>query len=569
MKLMFAEQMLQIDKYAIETLGIPGIDLMANAAEHIASASLEHLPMGATAAIFCGVGNNGGDGIGAAVNLIDKGVPVRVVLIGDIDKLTHDSNKMRERLTELGGHIESISEIINNGELDDLVDYVAGCDVVIDAIFGIGLNAEITGDALLATRIINEAGSYVIAADIPSGVHANTGRVLGNALNADLTITFSSAKPGHYIEPGCTHCGEIRVCDIGIPDELLSKNSEIDAYIETLSNAKVTDTGANYDTELLSSDINAVMMDDIMLPIRRPDSHKGDYGRLLIAAGSVGYTGAPALCARAASRMGAGLVFLGVPDVIYQILAGKLDEEMPFPLPSGDAGKLSASAISEFLRRAGECDAVLLGPGLGRSSDLSEFISTAIDEIDAPIILDADGINAVADNFGNLSVKRFERSNQSRAIIQAELSSDDNMQNSHNQSRPLIITPHLGEFARLGGDVSGVDRLGAARGFAMRYKCILVLKGHRTISAFPDGAAYINTTGGPAMAKGGSGDVLAGMIAALVCQKFSIKDAVCTAVFLHGFAGDMCAAAFGEYSVVAGDIISMIPKAILSLQHND
>ena len=493
--------MREMDSYVIEDLGLPGAILMSNAAGHIAAAALEHLSLGGRAAVFCGTGNNGGDGIGAAALLLDKGVPVRVFLIGSMEKLTLDSKEMLRRLNELGGILELFTES------DELSGYVNSCDVIIDAIFGIGLNSELRGDALLAVDMINASHAFVIAADIPSGVHADTGVILAAAVDADMTVTFSMAKPGHFIEPGCTRCGELRVRDIGIPGD-------------------ITDNAVSY--------VSAVMPEDVSLPQRRPDSHKGDYGRCFIVAGSVGYTGAPAMCSRAASRMGAGLVSLGVPRSIYDVMAVKLDEEMPFPLPDDGYGRLSPNAGSEILQRAGQSDVCLIGPGLGRSPEITELVTTAIQLIKIPIVLDADGLNAIADNIDVLD----------KAVC------------------PLILTPHTGEFLRLGGDLSTGDRLRAARSFAHEHGCVLVLKGHRTITAMPDGTAYINTTGGPAMAKGGSGDVLAGMIAALIGQKHAISDAVSTAVYLHGLAGDMCAAEFGEYSVTAGDIIAMIPQAV-------
>ena len=281
-----------------------------------------------------------------------------------------------------------------------------------------------------------------------------------------------------------------------------------------------------------------VLAKDIIIPRRRPDSHKGDYGRCLIIAGSVGYTGAPALSARAATRTGAGLVFLGVPKSIYNIMAVKLDEEMPFPLPDDENGRLSISTADELMRRAVECDACLIGPGLGRSPELTELVTFLIGSLKTQIVLDADGINAIAGNADILG----------------------------KAACPVILTPHHGEFKRIGGDLSNGDRLDVARAFAMAHRCVLVLKGHRTITAMPDGKAYVNTTGGPAMAKGGSGDVLAGMITALVGQKFPIKEAVSAAVYLHGLAGDICAAEYGEYSVTAGDIIAMLPKAMVTVR---
>ena len=504
MKLTTSAQMREIDRHVIEDLGVPGVTLMANAAGYVAAAAMERLPIGGRAAVFCGAGNNGGDGIGAAAYLTEKGVFTRVFLVGTREKLTPDSKEMLRRLNAAGGKLESF------GEACGIEEYLDECGAVIDAIFGIGLNSDLRGDALLAVEMINRASAYKIAADIPSGVSADTGAIHGGAVKADLTVTFSLPKPGHFVEPGCICTGELRVCDIGIPSDV---------------------------TDGTATDAFAVMPGDITLPRRRPDTHKGDYGRCLIAAGSVGYTGAPVLSARAASRMGAGLVSLGVPEAVYSIIAAKCDEEMPFPLPDDGHGRLDVSAAGEVMRRAAGCDAVLIGPGLSRAAGITEFVRSVVKSASAPVILDADGIYAVTGNIDILD----------------------------EAACPLILTPHAGEFARLGVDLSSGDRLCAARDFARRHGCVLVLKGHRTITALPDGAAYINTTGGPAMAKGGSGDVLAGMILALVGQGFPIKDAVLAAVYIHGLSGDLCAAEYGEYSVTAGDLISFLPKAIKRL----
>ncbi|MCL2078251.1 MAG: NAD(P)H-hydrate dehydratase [Oscillospiraceae bacterium] len=289
-----------------------------------------------------------------------------------------------------------------------------------------------------------------------------------------------------------------------------------------------------------------ILRENISLPARVPDTHKGDYGRVLVVGGSIGYTGTPGISARAATKAGAGLVYVGVPESIYEIVAARLDEEMPFPLPAKD-GKLRANAANEIFSRAGMCDVCLIGPGLGTSDEITEIVSEAIRNITIPLVLDADGLNAIANNTDVLS----------RAAC------------------PLILTPHPGEFARLGGKLSfdkniGPDekhreRLRAALDFAKKYGCVLVLKGWKTIIALPDGGAYVNTTGNPCMAKGGFGDVLAGMIAALIGQGIPIVDAVIAAVYLHGLAGDMCAAAYGEYSVTATDIINMLPNAFITV----
>ena len=504
MRLATAMQMREADKHAIEDLGISSATLMENAALHLVNETMKHLPSGGRVAAFCGTGNNGGDGICAAAMLLEKGIKVKVVLIGDPMKLTPDSMEMKTRFERAGGTLERLSMNADNSE------YLSDCDVIIDAIFGIGLSSMLTGEALTAVTLINSTSAFIISADIPTGVHADTGAIYADAVKADVTVTFSLAKPGHFVEPGCIYTGKLVVADIGIPKDV-TNSIPIHKFAATSS--------------------------DITLPKRKPDTHKGSYGRTLVVAGSVGYTGAPVLSAKAATKTGAGLVYLGVPKSIYDIMAIKLNEEMPFPLPDDAKGKLTANAASEILRHASRCDVCLIGPGLGQSDEVTELVSSITRLIETPIVLDADGLNALT--------KNTEILNQSTC--------------------PLILTPHVGEFIRLGGDLTNGDRLGAACQFAMKHGCILVLKGHRTIVALPNGTAYINTTGGPAMAKGGTGDVLAGMIASLIAQKLPIVHAVVAAVYIHGMAGDLSAEKLGEYSVAASDIIEMLPEAIKSV----
>lgn len=500
MKLLYSQQMRGMDRYSIDVLGIPSTLLMTNAAEHVAKAALEFMEEGGSAAVFCGSGNNGGDGVAAASYLIKKGMNVRVFLTGRREKMTADTSEMERRLNELGGVLEDFSEA---AEAEYCLNH---CSVVIDAMFGVGLNSSLRGDALEAVRLINASGAHVVAADIPSGVEADTGNILGDAVRADVTVTFGHAKVGLFAEPGSIYSGDVRVADIGIPPDLIDG---------------------------VKADCHAVTDGDITLPRRRRDAHKGNYGHALIIAGSVGYSGAPVLAARAATAAGAGLVSLGVPKAIYTIAAGKCDEEMVFPLPCTDKGLLSGTALDIILKRLEASDVCLIGPGLGRSDAACKLVPAVLRHSAIPLILDADGINALSGNINVLD----------------------------EAGCPVILTPHPGEFKRLGGDLTS-DRQSAARRFAEKHNCILVLKGHRTVTALPDGTVYINTTGGPAMAKGGTGDVLAGIATSLIGQKFPIKDAVLAAVYLHGLSGDICANTLGEYSVTASDIIRSLPEAM-------
>lgn len=271
-----------------------------------------------------------------------------------------------------------------------------------------------------------------------------------------------------------------------------------------------------------------IPINNIHLPARKPDAHKGNFGRVLIISGSMGYTGAPSFASHAAVRSGAGLVFLGVPEKIYAIEAVKNNEAMAFPLPCDEKGRLSQKAIPEILERLDKCDLCLIGPGLGLSEDTFKIVYSVIEASRVPLIIDADGITAVAN-----SIDSLRRANC-----------------------PIVLTPHEGEFLRLGGSLE-LGRENAARSFAEKYGVTLVLKGHGTVIAHPDGDAFINETGNPGMAKGGSGDVLAGMMAGLIPQ-LGFKEGISAAVYYHGLAGDRARDKFGEYAMTPSDIIDCL-----------
>ncbi|MBR6950700.1 MAG: NAD(P)H-hydrate dehydratase [Oscillospiraceae bacterium] len=501
MKLADSAQMKALDAHAIQDLGIPSTLLMQHAADGLLAA-VDRAPSGPVV-ILCGSGNNGGDGLCAAAGLLLRARPVRVFFVTDPARLTPDAREMLRRLEELGGTTELYTDAPDAGRC------VSSAAVVIDAMLGTGLNAPLRGSVRTAVQAVNASSAYVIAADMPTGVSADTGEILGDAVRADETVTFSLPKIGQFTEPGCTCCGRITVWDIGIPPEAL---------------------------EAVSCPVASVDRNDLTLPTRDPLAHKGSFGRDLILAGSIGYTGAPVMAAEAALRTGAGLVYLGVPDPIYSIVAIKCTEVMPQPVPCDDDGIIGWKAKDYLRGMLRTCQCVLAGPGLGRGYELTSLIELLIRESEIPVVLDADALNAIASDPSVLKEAKA----------------------------PVIITPHPGEFARLGGSAEH-GRLAGALAFAREYGCIVVLKGHRTVTALPDGRAFLNTTGGPAMAKAGSGDVLAGMIAALLGQGLDPWRAAVTAVWLHGRAGDLCAEALGEYSVTASDLISAIPPAMKTL----
>lgn len=496
MRLTDSKAMRDADNKAIYVSGIPPTLLMRNAARKITAAAHEFISDKKTAVVFCGSGNNGGDGLAAATFLLRRGVETRCFLTGSRAKMTDDCIEMERMLSELGGRMEDFDAAEVKSALEN-----AG--VAIDAMFGIGLNSELRGNELETALLLNASDVPVVSADIPSGVEADTGRILGNAVNADVTVTFSMAKIGHFVEPGCECCGRLLIADIGIPEELLGES------------------GTN---------VFAVQREELVLPKRRQISHKGDYGRLLIVGGSVGYTGAPIMCTEAAARSGAGLIYLGVPNGIFSISAGRLTEPMPFPLEEDYYGRISARAYSAIKEKLMDANACVIGCGLGRSAELDGLVRRIVAESGAQTIIDGDGLFALGDDPNVIKAARI----------------------------PPILTPHEGEFARLGGTLSG-DRVNDAREFSISRNCILVLKGHHTICAFPNGEGYIIPYGNAGMAKGGSGDVLAGIIGAL-CVQLPIKPAVVTACAIHALAGDRCAEKLGEYSMLPSDIVNTIPK---------
>ncbi|NLO47011.1 MAG: NAD(P)H-hydrate dehydratase [Clostridiales bacterium] len=505
MRLYTSSQMRAMDKYAIDNLNIPSTLLMENAAKAVADTA-QRIAKNKKAAIFCGSGNNGGDGIAAARILLIAGFEIKALLVSGKDKMTENSSEMSRRLMEAGGILEDFQP-----DDPELFAFLSGCGVIIDAMLGTGLNSPLRGAYLKAVDIINGLNAPVVAADIPSGVSADTGEILGNAVMADVTVTFTGKKIGNAVEPGNVYSGEVVVADIGIPAGNAPETCEKVFSME-------------------HEDVKA------RLPRRKRISHKGDYGKIFIIGGSVGYTGAPFLAARAALRSGAGLIRLGVPASIYPVIASKCVETMPFPLQDDPSGKIDERAIPQVIKVLGESDLCLIGPGLGRSDGVEKLVRAVLCHARVPVVLDADGINAVC---GNINV--LDRA-----------------------THPLILTPHEGEYKRLGG-ILGRDRMKSAAEFSNRHGCVTVLKGHRSITAFPNRRIYINTTGNPGMAKGGSGDVLSGIIAALICQ-MPLDCAVPSAVWLHGRAGDISARRFGEYSMTPSDLIEALPEAFKEIE---
>ncbi len=514
MKLATPEQMKKIDGCAINEYGIPGILLMENAAAAVAAEAVSM--MGGCGdrivAIVAGRGNNGGDAFAAARLLHSKGADVRVFLLGEKNGLSGDALSNMEILERIG---IKIIELTQESCPDGFLKELAASHLILDGLFGTGLKRAITGFAAEIIEMINSAGKPVLSIDIPSGIDGGDGSVKGVCIKADATVTFCMPKLGLVLNPGCGYTGRLVTADIGIPACVLEKQ---DIRIWTI------------DSRMASG----------MMPGRRVDSNKGDYGRVLIITGSTGMTGSGCLASISALRTGAGLVYTGVPKSLAGIYAAKLTEPIVIPLEDNGAGSLTASCAEHILDFMKKMDAVAIGPGLTSTEEIRKIVEKVILASEVPIVIDADALNAVSAD----------------PSVLKKLKAD------------AVVTPHPGEMARLTGkSIKEVqsDRVGTALSFAQEYGVTVVLKGSRTVVASADGRVFINTTGNAGMATAGTGDVLTGIIAGLAAQGVRIGDAAAAGVYLHGLAGDAAADYKGMNGLLAGDLADILPLVIKEL----
>jgi hydroxyethylthiazole kinase-like uncharacterized protein yjeF len=511
-KLVTVSQMQDLDRRTIQGCGIPGIVLMENAGRGAAELLVRSFPEARTGwvAILAGQGNNGGDGFVIARHLMNWGIQAKVYLLACRDNVRGDALTNLQIWLNMGGEV---AEILYKGNFAKAKKEIATASLIVDAIFGTGLNSEVKGFFKDIISFINSLPQRVMAVDIPSGLDATGGKVLGAAIRANLTTTFGLAKIGQVIEPGIGYVGRLEVVDIGIPRTFIEE-SDIKAHL--------------IDPE----ELNLSLLDP-----RPPQAHKGDYGHLFVLAGSPGKTGAAAMICHGALRTGTGLVTLGIPASLNPILEAKLTEAMTELLPEAGTGYLSAEASGRILQLLEGKTALALGPGISTHPQVQELLIEIIPSCTVPLVIDADGITALA----------------SRPEILKKCKSS------------VVLTPHPGEMARLAGITTPAvqaDRIAVAKGFATAYNCIVVLKGARTVIATSDGEVYINQTGNPGMASGGTGDVLTGMIGGLIAQGLSPLEAATWGVYLHGLAGDIVKRGLGEIPLIAGDIIDYLPDAL-------
>ncbi len=514
MRVLNTTQMRDADRRTIEDVGIASIVLMENAGRQVVGAieaSYDDLDS-MRVAVLSGRGSNGGDGFVVARTLAERGVDVGVYLLGLAADVHGDARTNLNILTRLGIDIIEISDA-TAWELHGTD--VLGADLIVDALFGTGLRGPLTGLAVTIVVDVNSIARPVVSIDLPSGLSADSADIPGPAIDATMTVTIAAPKLPLILAPAERLAGTLVVADIGIPD----------AVLDAVEGPRV---------EILTRDDMRQLIDP-----RASDSHKGDYGRVLIVAGSRGKSGAAALAARAALRSGAGLVTVAVPRSTTAIVAALGSEYMTLPLPEDADGIVTADALDAVL--AVSAEVIVVGPGLGLSPGSIAFVHGLVERSGVPLVLDADALNAFEGHAARL------------------VGRDDSS---------IIVTPHPGEMARLVGltteDIQK-NRLEIAREFAVTHRVHAVLKGHRTLVASPEGHVAINLTGNPGMSTGGSGDVLSGMIGAWFGQILDADAAARLAVYLHGLAGDLAEADEGEVSLIAGDIVDRLGDAVLEL----
>ncbi|HSC27468.1 MAG TPA: NAD(P)H-hydrate dehydratase [Vicinamibacterales bacterium] len=514
MRVLNSEQMREADRRTIEEIGLPSIVLMENAGRQAVAAmeaAFEDLPS-SRVVVLCGRGNNGGDGFVVARTLVQRSVDTSVFLLGSVAEVRGDARANLEILGNIGLTVVEITDA-EAWELHS--SEIARCDLVVDAIFGTGFKGRLSGLIETVVADLNGLPVPVVAIDLPTGLSADSSLVEGLAIDASLTVTLAAPKIPLVFSPADTYAGDLVVADIGIPHPVID---EIEGpHLELLEREQMRE----------------------LVPARAADSHKGDFGRVLVVAGSVGRTGAAHLAALGALKSGAGLVTVATPRSCLPIIAAMAPEYMTEPLDETATGTIDFSALDRVLEL--KADVIAVGPGLGQAPGTAAFVEALLERAGVPLVLDADALNAFASDPSRLMGR---------------------------DGVDVIITPHPGEMARLlNTSIEAVqhDRLRHAREFAAAHRVHVVLKGHRTLVAGPDGRTFVNLTGNAGMATGGTGDLLTGMIAAWFAQLLDAEAACTLAVYLHGAAGDLAEADEGEVALTAGDLAAHLGDAVLEL----
>ena len=518
MRILNTAQMREADRRTIDEVGLPSSVLMENAGRQVVAAMERQFPSLADllVSVICGKGNNGGDGFVVARVLQARGVETRVYLPVSLAAVTGDAKNNLSALYALG---VPVFEVGTSNEWAVHLAEISASDIIVDALFGIGLSRPLEDRYRTVVADLNACDAPIVSIDLPSGLSADSANLIGETIEAQLTVTFGAPKIPLIVQPAATRAGDVVVVDIGIPD----------AVIDTLSGSRL---------QL----ITRKLAQDLIVP-RADEIHKGDCGRVLIVAGSPGKTGAARLAALGALRSGAGLVTVATARGCQAVVSGLMPEYMTLGLDETDDGLVAAEAAAAVL--AHRCDVLAVGPGLGEGEGQRAFVHGLVRTATTPLVLDADALNAFT---GDLSLL---------------VGRDD---------RDLIITPHPGEMARLIGttvDHVQAHRIEVARDLATAQQIYVVLKGARTVVATPAGVVWVNLTGNPGMATGGTGDVLTGVVAAWLAQLRDADTACTLAVFLHGMAGDLAVERHGEVALIASDVADYLGPALLDLDRDE
>ncbi len=512
MKLALSSEMNKIDEYIVNEIGISASVLMENAGRVVA----HHIYNGhdnlKNVLILSGIGNNGGDGFVVARHLCEKGVDVKVVAVGQPKEMNECAKLSFQIIKNLGIPIYHINDGGGVALLEKLIPIQ---DMVVDAIFGTGLSKPIEGFYEMVVDAVNRLSDYTVAVDVPSGIDSDSGQIFGSAIRADKTISFIFPKVGNIMYPAADCCGELIVETIGISTKFIPTD-----------NMK-----HNVITENVARDL---------IPPRPKDSHKGIYGTACVIAGSSGMTGAAILTCKAALRCGLGLLKLYIPESLRHLITTSIPETVIVPIEEMRKGVISLSQIDSIIGSVAESSVVAIGPGCGVSGEMNEMLRRLITELEVPLIIDADGLNALAKNVELLNDKKSQ----------------------------ILITPHAGEMARLLSttiDEVMLNPIDTAISFAKKYGVIVVLKNSRTVIANPSGEVYVNVNGNTGMATGGTGDVLTGIITGFVAQGLSLYHAAILGVYIHGSAGDVMSESKGEFGLVATDLVEGMPSAFRKL----
>ncbi len=509
MKVAKVDEMKDLDRRATEEFGISQGLLMENAGQAVHFVISQELGIKNNKfVVFCGGGNNGGDGLVVARKIHSDGGEVKIFLLDDEAKFKGAAIKNFEIVSRMPIEISRINSI------ESVIAELFDCDAVVDCVFGTGLVRNVNGLYKDVIQLINESQCTVFSVDIPSGINGDTGEVMGVAVEADYTVAFGLPKVGNMIYPGYEHCGKLYLSHISFPPALYNTNS-----------------------------IKVAINNPVELPQRATDTHKGSYGKALFVAGSSSYLGAPYFSALSFLKAGGGLSYLAAPKTIWPFLASKGSEIVFVPQKETPSGSIALENKEELLKFSQAVDMVVLGPGLSLVKETQELAQNLAPEIDKPLIIDGDGITAIAED----------------------------MEKIKRRKAPTILTPHLGEMSRIAkmeiGEINK-NKIDVLQRTAKELNAVIILKGAHSLIGYPDGTVFINVSGNSGMATAGSGDVLTGTIAAMHGLGLVLEDAVRMGVFIHGFAGDIAAVDKGEDGITAQDILDYLPETVKLYREN-